>query len=339
MISVGIIGGTGYTGKYLLEFIKQHKMIADYTIYANKSAGTELLDVFPELLGVIENKTIQSVKELSYLHDLYFVSLPHGESLKYIPTILEKGIKVIDLGGDYRLDSSELYNTWYGFEHSSSQLLQSKIYGLADVENNISTSTDFVANPGCYPTSIQLALIPIIKYFNENIISISSVSYSGSSGAGKSAKTELLLSELDGNVKAYNVNKHRHQPEIVQELKKVGMTSPFAFTTHLLPIARGIYSTSTIHLSSNVSEEEIIEKYLTEYDNSNFVRIRNTPPELKWVVNTNFCDINVSAKDKTVVITSTIDNLIKGASGQAIQNMNKMFGWDETLGIQNKKEN
>jgi N-acetyl-gamma-glutamyl-phosphate reductase len=259
--------------------------------------------------------------------------------LKYIPTILEKGIKVIDLGGDFRLDTKELYNEWYGFEHSSAELLESKKYGLADIDNNISTDTSFIANPGCYPTSIQLALIPLIKNYAENIISISSVSYSGASGAGKSAKTELLLSELDGNVKAYNVNKHRHQPEIEQELKKVGMISPFAFTTHLLPIARGIYSTSTIHLNSNISEEDIIEKYFVEYENSNFIRIRNTPPELKWVVNTNFCDINISVKEKTVVITSTIDNLIKGASGQAIQNMNKMFGWDETLGILNKKEN
>ncbi len=336
MISVGIIGGTGYTGKYLLEFIKQHENIADYTIYANKSAGSNLLDIFPELMGIIEDKTIQSVDELSLNHDLYFISLPHGESLKHIPTLLSKGIKVIDLGGDYRLDTKELYNEWYGFEHTSDNLLSQKVYGLADIENENIFASSFIANPGCYPTSILLALIPIIKHFFQNIISVSSVSYSGTSGAGKSAKTELLLSELDGNVKAYNVNKHRHQPEIEQELKKYGLNSPFAFTTHLLPIARGIYSTSTIHLNNSISENEINKKYFEEYSNSKFVRIRKTPPELKWVVNTNFCDINISVKDKTVVITSTIDNLIKGASGQAIQNMNKMFGWDESLGIINK---
>ncbi len=333
MISVGVIGGTGYTGKYLLEFIKQHKMIADYTIYANKSAGSKLLDIFPELLGVIENQTIQSVKELSYSHDLYFISLPHGESLKYIPTLLEKGIKVIDLGGDYRLDSRELYDEWYGFEHSSENLLVEKIYGLADIKNSDIKNSNFISNPGCYPTSIQLALIPLIKKYTNNISTISSVSYSGTSGAGKSAKTEMLHAEIDGNVKAYNINKHRHQPEIEQELIKVGMKSPFAFTTHLLPIARGIYSTSTVHLNSVIDENEIKELYLKEYEKSKFIRIRDIPPELKWVVNTNFCDINISAKNKTVIITSTIDNLIKGASGQAVQNMNKMFGWDETLGI------
>jgi N-acetyl-gamma-glutamyl-phosphate reductase len=333
MISVGIIGGTGYTGKYLLEFIKEHKHIADYTIYANKSAGSNLLDIFPELLGVIENQVIESVDNLSYKHDLYFISLPHGESLKYVPTLLEKGIKVIDLGGDYRLDSKDLYDEWYGFDHTSVNLLSEKVYGLVDIKNDKIKDAKFIANPGCYPTSIQLALIPFLKHFAGKIITISSVSYSGTSGAGKSAKPELLLSELDGNAKAYNVNKHRHQPEIEQELKKYGMNSPFAFTTHLLPIARGIYSTSTIHLTSEITENEIKEIYLNEYSESKFVRMRDVPPEIKWVANTNFCDINISAKNKTVVITSTIDNLIKGASGQAIQNMNKMFGWNESLGI------
>lgn len=335
MISVGIIGGTGYTGKYLLEYIKQHSNVANYSIYANNSAGSKLLDIFPELMGVIDDQIILSINDLSFDHDLYFVSLPHGESLKYIPILFEKGIKVIDLGGDYRLDTKELYSEWYGFEHSSSELLSEKVYGLADVENKKLLNSNFISNPGCYPTSVQLSLIPLIKYYSDNIISISTVSYSGTSGAGKKAKTELLLSELDGNVKAYNVNKHRHQPEIIQELEKYGMKSPFAFTTHLLPIARGIYSTSTIHLDYEISEDEINQKYLDEYSNSVFVRMRNTPPELKWVVNSNFCDINISAKGKSVIITSTIDNLIKGASGQAIQNMNKMYGWNESLGLLN----
>jgi len=339
MISVGIIGGTGYTGKYLLEFIQKHENVSDYTIYANSSAGRQLLDIFPELLGLIKDKTIQSVDNLSFSHDLYFISLPHGESLKYVPLLFNKGIKIIDLGGDYRLDTQNLYQEWYKFKHTSAHLLKAKIYGLADIENEEVLNSNFIANPGCYPTSIQLALIPLLKSYANNIISISCVSYSGTSGAGKSPKTELLLSELDGNAKAYNVNKHKHQPEIEQELKKHGMKSPFSFTTHLLPIARGIYSTSSIHLNYEIAESEILEKYLSEYANSKFVRMRKVPPEIKWVVNTNFCDINVSVKNKTVIITSTIDNLIKGASGQAIQNMNKMFGWDETLGLLNNKKN
>ncbi len=335
MISVGIIGGTGYTGKYLLEFIKEHKYISDYTVYAKNSAGSQLLDIFPELLGIIEDQKIQSIDALSYAHDLYFISLPHGKSLKYVPALLDKGIKVIDLGGDFRLDSKELYSEWYNFDHTSADLLSKKVYGLADINNSEIYNSNFIANPGCYATSIQLALIPFLKHYPNLINSISCVSYSGSSGAGKSAKTELLMSELDGNVKAYNVNNHKHQPEIEQELKNYGLKSPFAFTTHLLPVARGIYSTSTIHLHNAIAENKIKEIYSTEYKDSKFIRMRNVPPEIKWVVNTNFCDINISAKDKIVVITSTIDNLIKGASGQAIQNMNIMFGWDETLGIIN----
>ncbi|MEN8191311.1 MAG: N-acetyl-gamma-glutamyl-phosphate reductase [Bacteroidota bacterium] len=335
MISVGVIGGTGYTGKYLIEYLKQHPEISEYTIYASSSAGRKLLDIFPELLGLIENQTIQSANNISLDHDLYFISLPHGESLNFVPAILANGKKVIDLGGDYRLDSKELYSEWYGFDHNSSELLSEKIYGLADLSEINLLNANFIANPGCYPTSVQLALIPLIKNFSDEILSISTVSYSGSSGAGKKPKSELLLSELDGNVKAYNVNKHRHQPEIVQELKKCGLNSPFAFTTHLLPIARGIYSTSTVHLKNALDEEKIVQKYNEEYSESTFVRIRKTPPEIKWVVDTNFCDINISIDKKTVIITSTIDNLIKGASGQAIQNMNKMYGWDESLGILN----
>ena len=339
MISVGIIGGTGYTGKYLIEFLKQHPEIAEFTIYANSSAGSELLDIFPELLGSVPNQIVQSVNNLSLGHDLYFISLPHGESLKYVPSLLENDKKVIDLGGDYRLDDKKLYNEWYGFEHSSSHYLAEKLYGLADIIDDKLLGANFISNPGCYPTSVQLSLIPLLKSFANEIISVSTVSYSGTSGAGKKANTALLLSELDGNVKAYNVNQHRHQPEIEQELIKYGMNAPYAFTTHLLPIARGIYSTTTVHLDKEINAEAIQQKYFNEYNNAIFVRMRKTPPEIKWVVNTNFCDINVSVKGKTVIITSTIDNLIKGASGQAIQNMNKMYGWAESLGIMNSRIN
>ena len=142
---------------------------------------------------------------------------------------------------------------------------------------------------------------------------------------------------MDGNVKAYSVNTHRHEPEILQTLYKNGFHSPFAFTTHLLPVAVGIYATSFIHLKNNVDEASLVKLYKEAYGESPFVRIRNTPPELKWVINSNFCDINISVKEKKVVITSAIDNLVKGAAGQAIQNMNKLYGWDESLGILQKE--
>ncbi|MCX6150513.1 MAG: N-acetyl-gamma-glutamyl-phosphate reductase [Ignavibacteriales bacterium] len=336
MISVGIIGGSGYTGKKLIQFCNNHPFVDGFEVYGNITAGENISTVFPEMSGWVDDKTIKSVGDLSLEHDLYFTALPHGEALNYIPFLINQGKKVIDLGGDYRLDMEEIYTNWYKIKHSSPYLLKNKIYGLADFSDTDYSGYDLVANPGCYPTAALLSLLPLASNFSEEILSVSTVAYSGTSGAGKSAKTDLLMSEMDGNVRAYNVNQHRHQPEILQELHKAGFNSPFSFTTHLLPVAVGIYSTTSIHLKSKISENDLNQAFKESYGSSFFVRLRNTPPNLGWVTGTNFCDINVAVKDKTVILTSAIDNLIKGAAGQAIQNMNKLFDWDEKLGILNK---
>ncbi len=333
MISVGIIGGTGYTGKKLIQFCNAHPFVKDYQVYSGKSAGENLYDYFPELAGLINNLKINSANDLSYQHDLYFIALPHAESLNFVPSLISNGKYVIDLGGDYRLDAAELYEQWYKYNHTSSYLLNSKIYGLADFPGINYDEHKLVANPGCYPTSILLSLLPLIKNFSEKILSVSCIAYSGTSGAGKKPKNELMLSEMDGNVKAYNVNEHKHEPEILQMTKKHGFNSSFSFTSHLLPVATGIYSTTSVHLNEKINQDEVIDIYNNVYKNSSFIRLRNTPPELKWVINSNFCDINVNVKENVIIITSAIDNLIKGASGQAVQNMNKLMGWDETLGI------
>ena len=332
MISVGIIGGSGYTGKKLIQFCSQHPQVESIEIYGFTKAGETVYELFPELMNIVDNQLINSIENLSFDHDLYFIALPHGESLNYVPQLIEKGKKVIDLGGDYRLDTPELYLEWYNKEHTSVQLLSEKIYGLADIYETEKYQS-LVANPGCYPTSVLVSILPFVKNYSENILTISTVSYSGSSGAGKSPKQELLLSEMDGNVRAYSVNAHRHQPEILQELRKHNYPGQFSFTTHLLPVAVGIYSTTVLHLFNEMDENEITGLYNVIYKNSPFVRMRDVPPQLKWVTGTNFCDINISVKGNTVVITSAIDNLIKGASGQAVQNMNKLFGWEETTGI------
>ena len=334
MISVGIIGGSGYTGKKLVQFCNNHPFIEEFRVYGNSSAGQSLSSLFPEFDNIIQNSAIGSMDNLGE-HDLYFIALPHGEALKVVPELISKGKKVIDLGGDYRLDSKEEYELWYGKTHTSPELLNSKIYGLADYQGIDYTGTNLIANPGCYPTATLLSLIPFVDSFGDEIITVSTVAYSGTSGAGKTPKQELLMSEMDGNVSAYNLNKHRHQPEILQTLKTFEFNSPFSFSTHLLPVAVGIYATTSIHLSSSISEKEIVSKYKSFYSESPFVRIREVPPQLNWVVNTNFCDINISIKDRVLIITSAIDNLIKGASGQAIQNMNILFGWDETLSLLN----
>lgn len=331
MISVGIIGGSGYTGKKLYQICSRHSEVKNIKVYGKATAGESLYSRFPELNSITSNGEIVSMEEISEEHDIYFTALPHGESLKYIPSLVHRGKKIIDLGGDFRFDDSRQYSEWYGITHNSPGLLKRKSYGLADVQNDF--NTNLISNPGCYPTSVLLSLLPLQDYSNE-IISISSVCYSGTSGAGKAPKQELLLSEMHSNVAAYNVNNHRHQPEIEQELKKTKINSPYSFTTHLLPIPVGIYSTSAVHLSSSIDEKELEQTYNNFYKNKFFVRLRNVPPNLKWVINTNFCDINVSAAGKIIVITSAIDNLIKGAAGQAVQNMNKLFGYEETTGLE-----
>ncbi len=333
MISIGIIGGSGYAGKKLIQFCNSHPLISEYKVYGNKTTGQFLSELFPELAGQMIDSQIESVENISDSHDVYFITLPHGEALKYVPSLFQVGKKIIDLGGDYRLDSKNEYEKWYNIQHNSENLLNEKIYGLADYYGTQYSNVSLIANPGCYPTAALLGLLPLSAGFADEIISVSTSAYSGTSGAGKSPKQELMMSEMDGDVSAYNVNKHRHQPEIEQMLKKFGFNSPFSFTTHLLPVSVGIYATTSIHLKKEIDEKTIKDYYQSFYENSVFVRLREVPPHLNWVVNSNYCDINISVKEKTVIITSAIDNLIKGASGQAIQNMNKLFGWDESLGI------
>jgi N-acetyl-gamma-glutamyl-phosphate reductase len=333
LISVGIIGGSGYTGKYLIQFCLSHPKIKSVGIYGKSTAGKTLDQVFPELLNQTEDYLILDSSNISFEHDVYFIALPHGEALKFVPELIEKKKIVIDLGGDYRLDDVHVYAEWYKINHSSPYLLLNKTYGLADYFDNSIYQSSLIANPGCYPTATLLGMLPLTKNFYNRIISASTSAYSGTSGAGKSANQDLSFSEMDGNVRAYNINAHRHQPEIEQTLTKFGYTSPYSFTTHLFPASSGIYATTTVFLDSDMSKENIPELFKEKYGNSSFVRMRDVPPQLRWVVNTNFCDINVNVNKNTVVITSAIDNLIKGASGQAIQNLNKIYNWDETTGL------
>ena len=337
MHSIGILGGTGYTGKKLIQFLSLHPFIKDFQIYTRNSTGVNLHEVFPDLYGYTDNLKIKDINNISYEHDLYFITLSSGKALEFVPRLIGNGKYVIDLGGDYRLDFEELYIQWYKYTHTSSYLLTEKVYGLADYPSTNYIDKRLVANPGCYPTAVLLSLLPLLPEFADRILSVSCVAYSGTSGAGKSPRTDLLLSEMYGNVKAYNINKHKHEPEILQQLYKSGFHSPFSFTPHLLPAARGIYTTSTIHLSEEIAKEQIGEIYKIDYQNSPFIRLRINPPELQWVIDTNFSDINFTISGKVLIIAAAIDNLVKGASGQAIQNMNKLFGWDETSGLLKKE--
>ncbi len=336
MISVAIIGGSGYTGKYIVKFCNEHPNIDEFVIYANKSANKTIYDVFPDLVGEVENSIIKNASDLVLSHDVYFFALPHGESLKYIPLLASNNKKIIDLGADFRLDSNETFLNTYKIDHPAPEYLTNKHYGLAEI--NDTYNYNLIANPGCYPTAALLSSIPVIKNNPINIQSISTVAYSGLSGAGKKATQSLLFSENYNSVKAYNVGSHRHEIEIAQELNKYGSNLNYSLTTHLLPVFSGIYSTTIIHLKNNVSQTEVNQMYNNQYQESTFVRVRETPPELRWVIETNYCDINAKCVDNKIIVTAAIDNLIKGASGQAMQNMNKLFGWEESLGIKSYKE-
>ena len=336
MISIGIIGGSGYTGKFLVQFCAAHPFVQTIEVYGQSTVGKSLQSIFPELSNRFTDCIVKSTSDLSMEHDAYFIALPHGEAMNFVPALIEKNRLVIDLGGDYRLNSSETYAEWYKLQHTSSALLQNKLYGLADILSDESYTTNLIANPGCYPTATLLGILPMIEKFGSEILTATTVAYSGTSGAGKSANVDLLMSEMYGNARAYNVNAHRHQPEIEQTMVAAGFDSPYAFTVHLLPAAVGIYATTTLHMKSVVEQSDIDAVYSGKYGTAPFVRMRNVPPHLKWVVNSNYCDINVAAKGKTIIITSAIDNLIKGASGQAVQNLNKFFKWDESLGIIDK---
>jgi len=333
VISVGIIGGSGYTGKYLAQFCLNHPDIESVNVYGHSTAGRTLHKIFPELVNQFNDQPILDSANISFEHDVYFIALPHGEALNYVPALTEKNKVVIDLGGDYRLNDDEVYYEWYKINHTSPGLLQLKTYGLADYFGASFYKSNLIANPGCYPTATLLGLLPLTEKFADNIMSASTAAYSGTSGAGKSGKTDLSLSEMDGNVRAYNVNAHRHQPEIEQMLKQFGFNSPYSFTTHLLPVSTGIYATTTVFMYSEISKDKITEAYQDKYSGSSFVRLRDVPPNLRWVIGTNFCDVNVSVNKNVVVITSAIDNLIKGASGQAVQNMNKIFNLSESAGL------
>lgn len=338
-IRVGIIGVTGYTGGELLRLLLNHPQAEVKKVTSRSNAGNVVTQVHPNLKGQIclVEEQFQIDAFLEGL-DVVFLALPHGKSAPLAKELYQKGIKVIDLGADFRIKDSEAYEYWYELKHSCPELLPESVYGLPEIHKDEISKAKIVANPGCYPTSIILGLAPLLAnkvISSENIIIDSK---SGVSGAGKTLTDITHFPNINENLLAYKVGNHRHIGEIEQELSLLSKSSVLInFTPHLIPMNRGILSSIYVTPIANVTQKDLDELYQEFYKNCPFIRLRDKDnlPQTKWVQGSNYCDIAPIFDERTgkIIVFSAIDNLVKGASGQAIQNMNIMFGLDETSGL------
>ncbi|SFV78719.1 N-acetyl-gamma-glutamyl-phosphate reductase [hydrothermal vent metagenome] len=337
MIKAGIIGGTGYTGVELLRLLHNHAQVEVIAISSRSEAGQLVGEFFPSLAGQTDLAFTAPDDVVLDKCDVIFFATPHGVAMETAGTFINKGIKVIDLGPDFRLRDKNEYAQWYGLENFQDDLLASSVYGLSEINREQIKGAQLIGNPGCFPTTVLLALKPLIE---KNLIDLSNIvvdSKTGVSGAGRGANQAMLLCEASESVKAYGVSGHRHYPEIKQELSLLAGGKPIGLTfiPHLVPMIRGMESTIYVDLlDTDVDVQSTLE---AAYKDEHFVTVLSAGivPETRNVKSSNFCQI---AAQKTVggklVVTSVIDNLIKGAAGQAIQNMNIMFDIDEGLGLE-----
>ena len=336
MIKVGIVGGTGYTGVELLRLLAQHPQVELKAITSRSEAGMPVSQMFPNLRGRVDlpftEPTIENLGDC----DVVFFATPNGVAMKQVPELLEKGIKVIDLAADYRLKNPAEWQKWYGMPHASENLLAEAVYGLPEVNREAIKSARLVANPGCYPTAVQLGFLPLLKAGLIDTQSLVADAKSGVSGAGRKAEVHTLLCEAGDSFKAYGVAGHRHLPEIKQGLAYIsGQNVGLTFVPHLLPMIRGIHATLYARLTGDIADLQAL--YEQTYANEAFVDVlpAGSHPETRTVRGANMCRMAVHRPQggDTVVILSVIDNLVKGAAGQAIQNMNIMCGLPETTGL------
>ena len=337
-IQVAVVGGSGYTGLELLRILSLHPHVQISSISSRQYKGKAVTDIFPSLKGMCElifsEPDSDAIKENA---DAVFTALPHQTAMEFIPSVLGEDRKVIDLSADFRFRDPTTYETWY-VPHTEPDLLGQAVYGLPELYHDRIKDSFLVGNPGCYPTSVILGLAPLLKERKIDITTIIADSKSGVSGAGRSLNVTSLYCEANEGIKAYKIAQHRHMPEIEQELSILaGESVTISFTPHLTPMTRGILSTIYAKLSQNAETEEMLERYRTFYKDQPFVRIypQGAFPSTAYVRGTNFIDIGlqVDPRTKRIVITSAIDNLVKGASGQAVQNMNIMYGLDQSAGL------
>lgn len=336
MINVGIVGATGYAGEELIDILLRHPEARITNICAKIDKPKNISEIFPKFKGRI-NLVCKGpdIKEIIEKSDLVFLALPHTVSMELAPKLLKAGKRVIDLSADYRIKDAKVYEKFYQVKHKDKMRLASAIYGLPEIYRAKIKDATLIANPGCYPTAILLALAPMAAF---NFIESDSIiidAKSGVTGAGRKVAEGFLFSEINEDFKAYKINTHQHAPEVNQELSKLaGKKVNVTFVPHLLPLNRGILATIYAKKSHKVTGSQgpaLIETYKKFYKKEPFVRIRQEGdyPRIKDVAGTNFCDISIKDEGGNVIIIACIDNLLKGASGQAVQNMNIMYKFPE----------
>jgi N-acetyl-gamma-glutamyl-phosphate reductase len=335
MIKVGIVGGTGYTGVELLRILSQHPEVQIEAITSRQEAGMPVSDLFPSLRGRVSLKFCDPAEASLEKCSVVFFATPNGIAMQQTKHLLDAGVRVIDLAADFRIKDVAEWEKWYGMTHSCPELVAEAVYGLPEINRDQIKKARLIANPGCYPTAVQLGFLPLIESGIVDMDHLIADAKSGVSGAGRKAEVHTLFAEASDNFKAYGVPGHRHLPEIRQGLsnmaaKSVGLT----FVPHLTPMIRGIHATLYARLTADADLQSLFEE---RYANEPFVDVlpMGSHPETRSVRGSNLCRIAVHRPQgsDTVVVLSVTDNLVKGAAGQAVQNMNLMFGLPETLAI------
>jgi N-acetyl-gamma-glutamyl-phosphate reductase len=339
MVKAGIVGGTGYTGVELLRLLAQHPQVELRTITSRKEAGTPVAAMFPSLRRRVELAFTEPDAKALKGCDVVFFATPHGVAMNDAPALIDAGVKVIDLSADFRLQNLAEWELWYKMKHAAPALVREAVYGLCELNRERIRGARLVANPGCYPTAIQLGLLPLIEGGLIDLDHLIADGKSGVSGAGRKAELDILFSEATDNFRAYAVKGHRHHPEILESLTSLESASGrhlgLTFVPHLVPMVRGILATVYARITSEADFQALFEK---RYAKEPFVDVLppGSHPETRWVRGTNQCRIAVHRPfdADTLVVIAVEDNLVKGAAGQAVQNMNLMFGFAETQGLE-----
>jgi N-acetyl-gamma-glutamyl-phosphate reductase len=338
-IRVAVVGASGYTGMELLRLLINHPAVEITALTSESYADSPIEEVLPSLFGMLKLTCKKfDPREVAKHADVVFLAVPHKTAMAAAVELLPLGVKVIDLSADFRLRDPAVYRQWYGADHAAPELLKEAVYALPEFYRQQLTTARLAAAPGCYPTAVLLGLFPLLKREVVDPCSLVIDAISGASGAGRKLDLPLHFAELEGNVKAYKVACHRHMPEIEQELSRcIGRDVMVTFTPHLVGTVRGILATITATLVTSKDVKELRTLYQSWYQDEPFVRILPDGrfPETKQVRGSNFCDIGlaVDARTRRVIVVVAIDNLVKGASGQAIQAMNVMMGLDERTGL------